>query len=94
MDDLLQDIAAEKERLDNTLQALEKTLRRKRRTFVESAAIATCLHNAYSGMENLLKRGHQASQGFFARFRNFSQRLAGISRRAENDLSGAFGSSR
>jgi len=28
----------------------------KRRTFVELAAIATCLHNAYSGMENLLKR--------------------------------------
>jgi uncharacterized protein YutE (UPF0331/DUF86 family) len=56
MDDLRQDIAAEKERVDNTLQALEKTLRRKRRTFIELAAIATCLHNCYSGMENLLKR--------------------------------------
>ncbi|MDZ7291684.1 MAG: hypothetical protein ONB44_17595 [candidate division KSB1 bacterium] len=56
MDELLQDIAAEKERIESTLQALEKVLRRKRRTFVELAAIATCLHNSYSGMENLLKR--------------------------------------
>jgi len=56
MDDLRQDIAAEKERIEGTLEALEKTLCRKRRTFVELAAIATCLHNAYSGMENLLKR--------------------------------------
>ncbi|MFQ5866121.1 MAG: hypothetical protein ACE5IW_12930 [bacterium] len=55
MDDLLEDIAAEKERLNATLKALERTLRRKRRTFVELAAIATCLHNAYSGIENLLK---------------------------------------
>jgi len=56
MDDLLKEIAAEKERIEATLQALEKTLQRKRRTFVELAAIATCLHNCYSGMENLLKR--------------------------------------
>lgn len=55
MDDLLEDIAAETERLNATLKALERTLRRKRRTFVELAAIATCLHNAYSGIENLLK---------------------------------------
>lgn len=54
MDDLLQEISAEKERVESTLQALEKTLHRKRRTFVELAAIATCLHNAYSGMENIL----------------------------------------
>ncbi|MCI0693718.1 hypothetical protein L0337_17135 [candidate division KSB1 bacterium] len=56
MDDLLQDIAAEKERIEDTLSALDKVLRRKRRTFVELAAIATCLHNCYSGIENLLKR--------------------------------------
>lgn len=56
MDDLLKEIAAEQERIEATLQALEKTLQRKRRTFVELAAIATCLHNCYSGMENLLKR--------------------------------------
>jgi uncharacterized protein YutE (UPF0331/DUF86 family) len=56
MDELLLEIAAEKERIEDTIQALEKTLHRKRRTFVELAAIATCLHNAYSGMENILKR--------------------------------------
>lgn len=56
MDNLVREIAAEKERIEATLSALEKTLRRKRRTFVELAAIATCLHNSYSGMENLLKR--------------------------------------
>jgi uncharacterized protein YutE (UPF0331/DUF86 family) len=56
MGELLQDFAAEKERIEDTLAALAKTLRRKRRGFVELAAIATCLHNSYSGMENLLKR--------------------------------------
>jgi len=56
MDEFLRDLAVERERIEGTLEALQKTLRRKRRTFVELAAIATCLHNAYSGMENLLKR--------------------------------------
>lgn len=56
MGELLQDIAAQKQHIDDTLAALAKTLRRKRRGFVELAAIATCLHNSYSGMENLLKR--------------------------------------
>jgi hypothetical protein len=46
MDDLRREIAAERERVEATLDALEKTLRRKRRTFVELAAIATCLHNS------------------------------------------------
>jgi hypothetical protein len=56
MDELLEDIAAQKELIAETLKILEQTLRRKRRTFVELAAIATCLHNAYSGMESMLKR--------------------------------------
>lgn len=56
MDELLQDVAAEKERIEDTLKALRHVLRRKRRTSIELAAIATYLHNVYSGMENLLKR--------------------------------------
>ena len=46
MDDLLRDIAAESERVEARLSALEKTWRRRRRTLVELAAIATCLHNS------------------------------------------------
>jgi len=56
MDELLEDIAAEKENIDVTLKELEKVLRRKRKGFIELAAIATCLHNTYNGIENLLKR--------------------------------------
>jgi uncharacterized protein YutE (UPF0331/DUF86 family) len=61
MAEIQQEMAADKERIEGTLEALQKTLRRKRRTLVELAAIATCLHNAYSGMENLLKRVLQRS---------------------------------
>ena len=56
MDNLLQEIAAEKENIERTLKALDDTLQRPSREFVELAAIATCLHNAYNGIENLLKR--------------------------------------
>jgi len=56
MDELLQDVAAEKERIEGTLKALRHVLRRKRRTSIELAATATYLHNVYSGMENVLRR--------------------------------------
>lgn len=54
MDNLEQEILAEKEHISDTLRALEKTMRRKRKTIVELAAIGTFLQNTYNGMENIL----------------------------------------
>ena len=56
MDELLREIAAEKEYIDQTFIALEEALNRQERTIVELAAIATFLHNFYNGVENVLKR--------------------------------------
>jgi uncharacterized coiled-coil protein SlyX len=56
MDELLEDIAAEKEYISQTLIALEEALARQEKTIVELAAVATFLHNFYNGVENLLKR--------------------------------------
>ncbi len=56
MDNLEQEILAEKEHISDTLRALEKTMRRKRKTIVELAAIGTFLQNSYNGMENIQKR--------------------------------------
>lgn len=56
MDELLQEIAAEKEHISETLRALQKALERKEKTIIELAAVATFLQNIYNGMENILKR--------------------------------------
>jgi len=56
MDELHREIAAEREHIADTLSALQEALRRKERTVVELAAMATFLQNTYNGMENLLKR--------------------------------------
>lgn len=56
MDELLQEIAAEKEHISETLRALQKALERKEKTIIELAAVATFLQNTYNGMENILKR--------------------------------------
>lgn len=56
MDDMLREFQAEKELIENTLDALNEALKRKTQTVVELAAIATFLQNAYSGIENILKR--------------------------------------
>ena len=56
MDNLEQEILAEREHILDTLKVLEKTMRRKRITVIELSAIGTFLQNTYSGMENVLKR--------------------------------------
>lgn len=56
IDELIQEIEAEKEHIIYTLDALRKTLSRKEITFVEIAAVATFIQNAYNGIENILKR--------------------------------------
>ncbi len=55
-DDLIREILAEKEHITITLHALQKIIKHKRKSISDLAAIATFLHNIYSGMENLLKR--------------------------------------
>jgi len=56
MDKLLEEVAAEKQLINATLEELQKILQRDRIEFVEMAAMATCLLNFYNGVENLFKR--------------------------------------
>ncbi len=56
MDELLQEVQAEKEYVLDTFRALNEALQRKEKTVVELAAISTFLQNTYNGMENILKR--------------------------------------
>ena len=56
MDRLLREINAEKELVERTLSALEEALNRPEKTIIELSAMGTFIHNAYNGMENILKR--------------------------------------
>lgn len=56
MGNLIQEIALEEEHILRTLAALQEAQNRPQRTLIELSAMATFLHNIYSGMENLLKR--------------------------------------
>lgn len=56
MAELAKQIFAEKENVEKALYNLEETLRRKEKTVIELAAIATFLHNIYNGIENILKQ--------------------------------------
>jgi len=56
MVNLSQKIDAEKENVERVLAELEKVMRKKEKSVVELAAIATFLHNIYNGIENILKQ--------------------------------------
>ncbi len=56
MDELAEQILAEKENVDIALHNLRTAMARNEKTVVELAAIATFLHNIYNGIENILKQ--------------------------------------
>ncbi len=49
MDELTEQILAEKENVDIALHNLETAMARNEKTVIELAAIATFLHNVYNG---------------------------------------------
>jgi len=56
MADLREKIFAEEQNISRTINGLQVALARPERTVVERAALATFLHNVYSGIENILKQ--------------------------------------
>ena len=56
MDELTEQILAEKENVDIALNNLKTAMARKEKTVIELAAIATFLHNIYNGIENIIKQ--------------------------------------
>ena len=56
MDDLWEEVEAEKELIENTLAELTKALQSGDRSYVVLAGMAAFVHNLYNGIENILKR--------------------------------------
>ena len=56
MDELRENVAAERQRVETTLAELSHALARETRSTVELAGIATFLLNVYNGIENILKQ--------------------------------------
>src|SRR3989338_1796114 len=56
MDNIIEQIAAERENVEKALNDLKTAMNRKEKTVIELAAIATFLHNIYNGIENILKQ--------------------------------------
>ena len=56
MVDLRRRVLAESENIESTLSELREAMARPERATVELAAIATFVHNAYNGIENILKQ--------------------------------------
>ena len=56
MVDLARRIDAEKENVNRALDNLKDAMKRKNRSTIEVAAIATFIHNIYNGIENILKQ--------------------------------------
>lgn len=56
MDEIWEEIEAERELIDNTLTELEKALQYQDRNYAILAGIAAFIHNLYNGIENIIKR--------------------------------------
>lgn len=56
MGSLTQEIVAEKENVEETLNNLKDALARTNKSVIELSAIAAFLHNVYNGIENILKQ--------------------------------------